>query len=159
MNGEFVMIISSKIISVALIAAVLPTLVSPAAAAPMNSPHGLQNAVTPSVEAIQYRRGWGGYRGYRGGGGFGGPAVGLGIAGALIGGAIIGATQPYGPYGYYGNGGYYGYPAPGYPAPGYVAVAPYPAGDAVGYCMQRFRSYDPSSGTYLGFDGYRHPCP
>ncbi|MGB8185593.1 MAG: BA14K family protein [Pseudolabrys sp.] len=25
--------------------------------------------------------------------------------------------------------------------------------------MQRFRSYDPNSGTYLGFDGLRHPCP
>jgi hypothetical protein len=33
------------------------------------------------------------------------------------------------------------------------------AGDAVAYCMQRFRSYDPQSGTYLGFDGLRHPCP
>lgn len=27
------------------------------------------------------------------------------------------------------------------------------------YCAQRFRSYDPRSGTYLGYDGYRHPCP
>lgn len=27
------------------------------------------------------------------------------------------------------------------------------------YCMQRFRSYDPQSGTYLGYDGQRHPCP
>jgi hypothetical protein len=113
----------------------------------------LQNVATPSVETAQYRRGG---RGFRGGGL--GPAVGLGIAGALIGGAIIGATQPYGAYGYY-NGGYYGYPAPGYPAPGYVVAPAYPAGDAVGYCMQRFRSYDPSSGTYLGTDGYRHPCP
>jgi hypothetical protein len=26
-------------------------------------------------------------------------------------------------------------------------------------CEQRFRSYDPASGTYLGFDGLRHPCP
>lgn len=32
-------------------------------------------------------------------------------------------------------------------------------GNAVGYCSQRFRSYDPASGTYLGYDGYRHPCP
>jgi hypothetical protein len=30
---------------------------------------------------------------------------------------------------------------------------------AVAYCMQRFRSYDPASGTYLGYDGRRHPCP
>jgi hypothetical protein len=58
--------------------------------------------------------------------------------------AIIGATQPY---------GYYGYD------PGYGDVAPYAGGSQVGYCQQRFRSYDPSSGTYLGFDGLRHPCP
>ncbi|MGZ3311613.1 MAG: BA14K family protein [Xanthobacteraceae bacterium] len=25
--------------------------------------------------------------------------------------------------------------------------------------MQRFKSYDPRSGTYLGYDGARHPCP
>lgn len=31
--------------------------------------------------------------------------------------------------------------------------------DAVAYCMQRFRSYDPRTGTYLGYDGLRHPCP
>jgi len=33
------------------------------------------------------------------------------------------------------------------------------AGNAVGYCMNRFKSYDPASGTYLGYDGFRHPCP
>jgi BA14K-like protein len=27
-----------------------------------------------------------------------------------------------------------------------------------GSCAQRFRSYDPSTGTYLGRDGRRHPC-
>jgi hypothetical protein len=31
--------------------------------------------------------------------------------------------------------------------------------NAVAYCSQRYRSYDPRSGTYLGYDGYRHPCP
>ena len=25
--------------------------------------------------------------------------------------------------------------------------------------MRRFRSYDPRSGTYVGYDGQRHPCP
>jgi BA14K-like protein len=29
----------------------------------------------------------------------------------------------------------------------------------VAYCQQRFRSYDPSSGTYMGYDGLRHSCP
>ena len=27
------------------------------------------------------------------------------------------------------------------------------------YCSQRYKSYDPSSGTYMGYDGIRHPCP
>jgi hypothetical protein len=31
------------------------------------------------------------------------------------------------------------------------------SGDA-SYCAQRYRSYDPASGTYLGYDGLRHPC-
>ena len=38
--------------------------------------------------------------------------------------------------------------------------------DAVASCMQTYRSYDPTyrsydlpSGTYLGYDGQRHPCP
>ena len=26
------------------------------------------------------------------------------------------------------------------------------------YCAQRYRSYDPASGTYLGYDGLRHLC-
>lgn len=41
--------------------------------------------------------------------------------------------------------------APAYADPDYV--------DVEDYCIQRFRSYDPDSGTYLGYDGYRHPCP
>jgi hypothetical protein len=27
------------------------------------------------------------------------------------------------------------------------------------YCSLKYRSYDPESGTYLGYDGRRHPCP
>ncbi len=27
------------------------------------------------------------------------------------------------------------------------------------YCEQKYQSYDPASGTYLGYDGQRHPCP
>ena len=86
------------------------------------------------------------------GGGGGGGFIPGAVAGALIGGALVGG---------------YGY-GPGYYAPGYYddqyyddgAVAVAPAGDdAVAYCMQTYRSYDPRSGTYLGNDGYRHPCP
>jgi hypothetical protein len=28
-----------------------------------------------------------------------------------------------------------------------------------GYCSQRYRSYDPASGSYTGYDGRRHSCP
>jgi len=31
--------------------------------------------------------------------------------------------------------------------------------DEVEYCMRRFKSYDPDSGTYMGYDGVRHSCP
>jgi hypothetical protein len=30
--------------------------------------------------------------------------------------------------------------------------------DNASYCAQRYRSYDPASGTYLGHDGQRHVC-
>lgn len=33
------------------------------------------------------------------------------------------------------------------------------ADDVVAYCMQRFRSYNPATGTYTGYDGFQHPCP
>lgn len=121
----------------------MPWFVAPTSAAPISSPLVLRDTVASAAETVQFRG-----RGFRGRG-FGGPALGLGIAGAVIGGALLGATQPYGPYGY----GPYGY------GPGYVVVSPYAGGDAVAYCQQRFRSYDPGSGTYLGFDGLRHPCP
>jgi hypothetical protein len=31
--------------------------------------------------------------------------------------------------------------------------------NASAYCAQRFRSYDPASGTYIGRDGVQRPCP
>jgi hypothetical protein len=150
-NGESLMNRSSKLIVAAAMAAAMPLLVAPAGAAPLSSPLALKNAAASPVETVQFRRGWGR-------GGWVGPA----IAGAIIGGAIIGATQPYG-YGGYGYGPGYGY-APGYAygpgyRPGYVAGPAYGAGDEIAYCQQRFRSYDPRSGTYLGYDGLRHPCP
>ncbi len=128
---------SCRAMLLALAVVATPWLVAPAVAAPVISPLMLRDAAVPSVEAVRYRRGYG----------YGGAAVGLGIAGALIGGAIIGATQPYGYY------------PPGYYGPVYGAPPPYVGGDAVGYCLQRFKSYDPNSGTYLGYDGLRHPCP
>ena len=96
----------------------------------------------------------GGYRGgdyHRGGGGAFIPGI---VAGAVIGGAI--ASQ-----GGYGGPGYYAqgyYDDQGYDD-GAVAVAPGPGGDdGTAYCMQTYRSYDPQSGTYMGYDGVRNPC-
>ncbi|WP_425374349.1 BA14K family protein [Lichenihabitans psoromatis] len=37
--------------------------------------------------------------------------------------------------------------------------ARYAGGDVTAYCERRFKSYDRSSGTYLGYDGNRHSCP
>jgi hypothetical protein len=106
----------------------------------------LQKAATSSLETVRWRgRGWGG-RGL--GWGLGGFA-----AGAIIGGALASPYYYGGPY--YGPYGYYPppYPAP-YPSPAYEQPD-----DEVSYCAQRYRSYDPRTGTYLGFDGARHPCP
>jgi hypothetical protein len=80
-------------------------------------------------------------------------------AGAVVGGAIAANDA----YAYYGGPGYYD--APEYYDDQYadndaVAVVPAPVGDdSAAYCAQRYRSYDPASGTYLGFDGLRHSCP
>ena len=104
-------------------------------------------AVIPT-DASAYWRGGGWHGGYYGGwrgGGWGYYGGGF-AAGAILGGLL---AAPY----YYGGGPYYYY-APG---PGYYYGPP--SGDAVAYCMQRFRSYDPRNGTFLGNDGYRHPCP
>jgi hypothetical protein len=117
-----------------------------ATAMPLADALAIKNAAPAAVEPVQWRRGWGGV-----GAGF--------VAGAIIGGAL--AAPRYG----YGYGPYY--PAPYYaPPPPPVYYGPPPAvygapvaGDAVAYCMQRYRSYDPASGTYLGYDGLRHPCP
>jgi BA14K-like protein len=80
------------------------------------------------------------------------------VAGALIGGAIASQGPYYARTPYYnGSPSYYG--GDDYSDGPVVQVAPDTGGDDVAYCMQTYRSYDPQSGTYVGFDGYRHPCP
>jgi hypothetical protein len=74
-------------------------------------------------------RGGGGGRGRGRGRGYGGAAVGAGIAAGIIGGAII-ADQ-----------------------------ARRSNSSAVEYCMSRFRSYNPNTGTYFAYDGTERPCP
>jgi len=117
----------------ALLAGGLAAFAGIANAAPIGEPRALVQTVPSITQTVQWRGGWGW--------GWGAPVAGGLIAGAIIGGAL--ATAPYAYPGYY-------------PPP--VAYGP-PPGDAVAYCMQRFRSYDPASGTYLGYDGNRHPCP
>ena len=87
----------------------------------------------------------GGYRHHRHGGGFW-PGVAVGVG--------LGST-----YGYYDNNPYYYDDSYGYYDDSTVAAAPPSDDEAVAYCTRRYRSYDPASGTYLGNDGLRHPCP
>jgi hypothetical protein len=98
--------------------------------------YAIKNAAPTDIDAVRYygRGGWG-----------------WGVGAGIVGGAIIGSmlAAPY----YYGPGPYYA------PAPYYGPGPYYGSGDAVGYCMRRFRSYDVRSGTYVGYDGLRHPCP
>ncbi|MGO4570752.1 BA14K family protein [Microvirga sp. 2TAF3] len=116
----------------------------------------------------------GGYRGaYRGAAYRGGYRTGVYRAGV---------ARPYGyrygygygrPYGYrYG----YGYGRPyyrgAYYRPYYGTYRPYYGAAAAGlvtgsiaaqgtsaYCAQRFRSYNPATGTYTGYDGRQRRCP
>ncbi|HET7384670.1 MAG TPA: BA14K family protein [Pseudolabrys sp.] len=151
----------AKLATAALIAIAVPLYAGVASAAPVSGALAIKNAATSNIENVRYY-GWrGGGYGWRGGGwGWGGVGAGL-AAGAIIGGVL---AAPYyyggGPYYAYGGGPYYAYGGGPYyaPAPGYYAQ-PYGGDDAVAYCMQRYRSYDPRSGTFLGNDGYRHPCP
>lgn len=83
---------------------------------------------------VQYRGRRFGRRGFYGRGyGYG---VGAGLAGFATGAIIGGALAR--------------------PAPVYVVPT---GGDAVAYCLSRFRSYSPATGTYVGYDGFVHHCP
>ncbi len=133
------------LVATAVLAAAI-SLTKEASAMPVADALAIKNGVPASVKTVQWR-GWG----WGLGAGF--------VAGAVVGSAL---ARPY----YYGYGPYY-YPGPYYaPPPGPVysgppapAYGPPVAGDPVTYCRQRYKSYDPATGTYLGFDGARHPCP
>jgi hypothetical protein len=100
----------------------------PAAAVPMTA-NQASAFQQEHVQTVQYRHGWHGGRGWRHRGyGYGGGGA---VLGGLAAGAIIG---------------------------GAIASSQARAADATSYCAQRYRSYDPGSGTYLGSDGLRHPC-
>jgi hypothetical protein len=69
-------------------------------------------------------------------------------------GVALGSAYAYGPDYYYDDYAY----GPDYTYGTDVAVVPDTGVDA-SYCAQRYRSWDPASQTYLGYDGQRHPCP
>ena len=119
-------------------AAGIGLLANVASATPATHALALKNAVPSTVETVR----WGGWHGGWGWG-WGGFT-----AGAIIGSAL---AAPY----YYGS--YYPYAPYRPPPPAYYGG---PAGgDAAAYCAQRYKSYDPATGTFLGYDGARHPCP
>jgi len=101
----------------------------------------------------------------RGGGGWGGGG-GSHWAGHGYGGG--GFRRPGGYGGGYGGGNFGGAVVGGIvggwlwrqfnPPPEVVVVPQEPIRDET-WCLQRYRSYDPYTRTYLGFDGLRHGCP
>jgi hypothetical protein len=60
---------------------------------------------------------------------YGYGGLGLGFTAGLVGGALLGSE------------------------------APYYSGGSVAYCESHFKSYNPATGTYLGYDGLHHSCP
>ncbi len=87
----------------------------------------------------------------------GGDAVLAGVAGFAVG-TLFGnaVAQPH----YYAPAPVYVAPPPPIvyqPVPVYYAPAPWTP-DWYTYCGRKYQSFDPRSGTFLGFDGYRHIC-
>jgi hypothetical protein len=116
----------------------------PASAAPVLSNAAVVKQAAAN-DVIEVR-----WRGRRGSG----AAVAAGVIGGLIIGGIAAATAPR----YYYDDYYYG---PGYYGPPPVVYGPAPVYGNLAwlrYCSARYRTFDPVSGTYLGYDGYRHYC-
>jgi BA14K-like protein len=93
---------------------------------------------------------------------------GFGTGAGFAAGVVAGSALGYGGYGYgYGYDPYWygddyafdtGYYDPGF-AVSQAVVPAEVAGPDSSWCAAHYRSYDPATGTYLGFDGLRHPCP
>lgn len=132
----------SRILLAAVVFGTAPFAIQSASAAPMLADQALSNIGT-NIETVQYRhQGW---RHHGGGWRHGGH----------------GYNRRYGRYGggYYRNGpAVLGGLAAGAIIGGAIANSQARA-NTNGYCSERYRSYDPASGTYLGYDGQRHSCP
>jgi opacity protein-like surface antigen len=118
--------------------------VAPAYAVPTLASKNVAEAVKPAknpyVSQIRYyHRGHGhGHWRHHGGGNWGpwvaGGLLGLGLGAALTDGYGYGYEDDYAPRAYYGEGGF-------------------------ARCEATFKTFDPDSGTYMGYDGHRHRCP
>lgn len=122
-----------------------------ACATPLSGAPAIGRAAGTAVTPVWYRDGdWGA-----------GPAY---ASGATAGSDPAESPYYHGPYnddyGYYDGSSprAYGY----YPRPRYRYGYDRDYGrrdDAVRYCASRYRSYDPATGTFVGYDGRSHPCP
>jgi hypothetical protein len=90
----------------------------------------------------------------------------LGLSAAIVAPAN---AAPYWWYHHHYHGGYWGGPGPaigagilGFAAGAAIAGAAANAraadDDHIQACLDAYRSYDPRTDTYLGYDGYRHRC-
>ncbi len=86
-----------------------------------------------------------------------GDAIFAGVAGFAVGTFFGNATAR--PRYYYAPAPVYVAPPPVIyqPMPVYYAPAPWTP-EWYAYCARKYGSFDASSGTFLGFDGYRHIC-
>jgi hypothetical protein len=137
MQGSFSMPSFKIFTATVLIGATSLSLGAPAIAAPLigqpNLALSAPAAAPLATENVQYRRyGYGPRYGY-GRGYHRGPGAGA-VIGGLAAGAIIGGAIA-------------------------ASQANAAAQQNTAYCSQRYRSYDPASGTYLNNDGNRYPCP
>ena len=154
------------VISGGLVAAALGTALIVAGAFPTSAQAAFATGNSDSNLLTLVRGGGGGGGGLGGGGGHGGGGGGhMGGGGGHFGGGHFGG-------GHFGHGRgrivvrggnrFFGFGDGGY---GYDDYGPgayaYGGGydDAAAYCMSRFRTYDPSTGTYIGYDGRAHACP
>jgi len=107
---------------------VAPVSAAPLAGAMLKNAAAQAQSDDSSLVQVQYRRG--GRGGWRGGHRGGGGGDGGAVAAGVIGGLLLGA----------------------------IIANEAQRQQGAGYCAQRYRSYDPNSGTYLGNDGRRHYC-
>jgi hypothetical protein len=127
----------SRILSAALVVGAATVSLQSATAAPLTIDRSLATNSAATPQPVRWRHhGWHHHRGWHHGWrrhgwrrGYYGPGA---VVGGLAAGAIIG---------------------------GAIASSQARAANNDAYCFSRFKSYDPASGTYLGYDGIRHPCP